>query len=421
MNRTLRYLWISSLVLIALLFGMGIGVLFDRAVVAQAPSPAASPNGSRFSLLDEVWAVIDDHYVDRDAIEEQRLLYAAASGLVEALGDTGHTVFLTPEMVAQERSYRRGVLEGIGAELQVRDGQIVVVAPIDDSPAQRAGLQPGDTILAVDGEPVSGKPLSEVVPLILGPAGTEVTLLIQSARSEESRELTITRARININVVTWTILPGTDVAYVRLAGFSERSSTELERALREARAQGAGSLVLDLRNNPGGLLEQCIRIASQFLRSGTVVQQRDANGDVEIMPVRNNVPKTDLPMVVLINGGSASASEIVAGALQAENRAPLVGQTTFGTGTVLNQFHLSDGSAIMLAIAEWLTPDGRTIWHEGIEPDHVVALPEDQLPMSPRAASELSPEELFASEDLQLLRALELLGHTPPAPRLQES
>jgi len=223
--------------------------------------------------------------------------------------------------------------------------------------------------------------------------------------------MTIERARIELQNVTWTMLPGTTIAHARIAGFSRDVGRDLETAIAAAEAQGATGIVFDLRNNPGGLLSEAVDVASQFLPPDSVVVLRqDARGEVKEERVPDDARPTMLPVVVLINEGSASASEIVAGALQDYGRGRLIGETTFGTGTVLNEFPLSDGSAILLATEQWLTPDGRVIWRAGIVPDETVELTGPVQLVVPETANDLTAEELRAIEDLQLLRALEILS-----------
>jgi carboxyl-terminal processing protease len=290
------------------------------------------------------------------------------------------------------------------------NGLLKVVAPIDGSPASEAGIQPGDVIQKVDGEEITGMPLEEIVGKIKGPAGTSVDLTIIESDSGDARELTLERARIPLDNVDWSPVPGTSVAYLRVSAFTRGVGKEIQQALEDAQDQGLQGVVLDLRNNPGGLLQEAVTITSQFLGSGLVMQEKDAFGNVSPLPVRPGGVATDLPVVVLINRGSASASEIVAGALQDAQRARLVGETTFGTGTVLNQFNLSDGSALLLATQEWLTPNGRVIWHKGIEPDEHVVLENGAAPLNPMSLPTMQLEEVLGSRDAQLLRALELLN-----------
>jgi carboxyl-terminal processing protease len=402
-----------AIFLLALLVGLIGGVLLDRQVLAAVTPPGGIPAGAatEFRLMGEAWNTIDQAYVDRPAVQPERLAYGAISGMVDSLGDTGHSRFLSPEMRQQQRNAMQGEFEGIGAEVQMKDGRVVIVAPIDGSPAQQAGLHPGDIILRVDGQSIAGLPLDQVVGRILGPAGSTVTLTIMDPTGQ-TRDVTITRARITIRNVTWERLPGTNAAHVRVAAFSEGVAQSLKEALTEIQQQGLTGLVLDLRNNPGGLLPEAVSVASQFLASGDVLLEKDAQDQINHVPVEPGGVATDIPMVVLINGGSASAAEIVAGALQDAHRATLVGDTTFGTGTVLTEFPLSDGSALLLAVQEWLTPAGRVIWHQGITPDVAVSLAPDVTLSLPEAERDMTPEQLQASPDTQLLRALELLGQS---------
>lgn len=405
------WFFVSFSVLIILALGLGLtgGVYFDRQVLlADASVPSdAQPD---FKLMAEAWNKIDQVYVDRKAIQPQKMTYAAISGMVDSLGDTGHSTFLSPDMVKQEQNYIQGQFEGIGAEVQMKDGHVVIVAPIDGSPAQKAGLKPGDIILKVNGEDMTGQSISAVVNKILGPAGTNVTITIQSPSTGQTRDVTITRARIEIQNVTWHMIPGTSIADVRLAGFSEGVTKDLEKVLQQIQTQNATGLVLDLRNNPGGLLSEAVGVASQFLSGGNVLLEKDAQGNIKDVPVEPGGVAPKIPMVVLINNGTASASEIVAGALQDANRATLVGETTFGTGTVLERFELSDGSALMLATQEWLTPKGRVIWHKGIAPNDTVSLPANATPLIPEAMQSMTPAQVQNSGDAQLLKGLQLLA-----------
>ncbi|HEY9087400.1 MAG TPA: S41 family peptidase [Anaerolineaceae bacterium] len=398
----------------ALFLGMTAGIVlerqvFDRLALNIPVTGQPSEETVDMGLIQEAWNTINRIYVDRDAVKGRELTYGAISGMVDALGDTGHSRFLTPEMVAEENSFTEGQFEGIGIEVQMQDGQLTVVAPLDGSPAQDAGLEPGDVIQKVNGEEITGQPLEEIVGKIKGPAGTSVDLTVLKADSGNAQDLTLERKRIPLDNVNWNPVPGTTVAYVRISAFTRGIGDELKQALKDAKDQGMQSVVLDLRNNPGGLLQEAVAVASQFLADGYVMQEKNASGRVTPVEVVPGGEGTSLPLVVLINQGSASASEIVAGALQDANRARLVGETTFGTGTVLNQFNLSDGSALLLATEEWLTPEGRVIWHKGIDPDEPVALEEGAFPINPYSLSSMRPEEVASSGDAQLIKALEML------------
>jgi carboxyl-terminal processing protease len=380
------------------------------------PRPAVTPtagetaeNRLNLRLMTEAWGVIRKAYVNPSAVTSKELSYGAIEGMVDALGDTGHSRFLRPGRVKRERDLTEGKLEGIGAQVQIKNNRVVVVAPIDGSPADRAGLRPGDAILRVNGKTLSGLSLDQAIDLIVGPANSSVTLTILRPDTGRTIDMKIIRSRITLRNVTWLRLPGTRVAHVRIAAFSKGVTKDLGNALTDIDQERLSGIILDLRNNPGGLLDEAVGVASQFLASGTVVLQRNSEGKITPMGVRSGGRALTLPMVVLVNGGSASAAEIVAGALKDAKRAPLVGEKTFGTGTVLEVFHLSDGSALMLAVDEWLTPGGRAFWHEGIAPDIEIPLPSEISLLIPEKERELSEKEILSSGDLQLLRGLDIL------------
>jgi len=391
--------------------GFAGGILYDQQVLQANTQKVSVPAGTQqdFQLIVDAWNTIQKYYVDRSVVQNTPLTYGAITGMVDALGDTGHSRFMSPEMVQNEQSFTSGQFEGIGAEVQTKNDQTVIVAPIPGSPAEKAGVMPGDIILKVDGVDVNGLPLESVVNKILGPAGTQVKITLQNPATKEERTLTITRARISVNNVTWSMVPGTTIADIQIAGFSSGVTKQLQDALNAIKAQGATGLILDLRNDPGGLLNESIGVTSQFLKDGVVLQEKDAQGKINNIPVQRGGLAPDIPMVVLINQGTASAAEIVSGALQDANRATLVGDTTFGTGTVLDTFSLSDNSALLLATREWLTPKGRVIWHKGIAPDKPVSLPATVTPTYAYALKSMTAADVQASPDTQFQQALKIL------------
>lgn len=411
-RRLVQILLVLFFVPIFLGAGFTGGVLVDHFLISPAVASAKTPTQSdSLNLVDQAYQIILKNYVDRSAVQQTQLEYGAISGMVDALGDTGHSRFLTPQLVQQEDNFTKGSFEGIGAEVtQNSNGQTVIVAPFDGSPAQAAGVIPGDIIVKVDGVDVTGKGINDVVTKVLGPAGSKVTLTLQDPDTGTTRDVTITRAKINVHNVSWAMLPGTTIADVRLAAFSNGVTGELITALKQAQSQGATSIILDLRNNPGGLLDEAIGVTSQFLGSGAALQVKDAQDNVKSLSVKPGGVALNLPMVVLINQGTASAAEIVTGALQDAHRATVIGETTFGTGTVLNGFNLSDGSQILLATEEWLTPAGRVIWHKGLAPDVTVSLPNTVTPFTPESAQGMTASQLQNSQDTQLLKAIEQLS-----------
>jgi carboxyl-terminal processing protease len=398
------------LLALALVVALSAGAALERWILRAAIPPNAVED---FRLMAEAWETIDRFYVDRVAVRHAAMTQAAINGMAEALGDTGHSVFLSAAQARKAGSAVQGMLTGVGIEIQEREGQAVVVAPFDGSPAQLAGVRPGDVINEVDGRSVAGMTWRQISTRISGEAGKPVELAVVNPRDGIRRNIKIVRASIKLNNVSWQRLPGTRLVHLRIAMFSEGESEDLRKALLEIKKQDPQGIILDLRSNPGGVLEEAIVTASQFLKSGNVMWERDAQGTIKPVPVRPGGVALEVPLAVLINFGSASDSEIVAGALHDAHRATLIGDTTFGTGTVLSQFQLADGSALMLAVQEWLTPDKRSFWHRGIEPDVKVAMPVQTPALRPLAERELTAKQLRDSGDAQLLKAIDLLSSAP--------
>jgi len=396
-------------VLVAMAFLAGAGV--DRAVHTRpAPQGSALQRPSLdFALIHQAWDIIIREYVDRSAVGSGALTAGAINGMVDSLGDTGHSTYLTPTMVDEERSMMRGEYVGVGLEITQKNDGVVIAAPLDGSPAIRAGLRAGQQILKVNGQSVEGLGLSQVVSLIIGPAETTVVLSIYDPASGNTSEVPLKRARIRVDNVSWRPFPGYPFADLRVAAFSRGVAHEVRAALRQIEDMKLQGVVLDLRNDPGGDLQEAIGVASQFLSGGDVVLEKDAKGRIAHDAVQAGGVATALPLVVLINEGTASGAEIVAGAIQDAKRAELIGQTTFGTGTVLQNFPLSDGSSLLLAVREWLTPGGRTIWHKGIVPDMPVSLSTDATLLTPSIMNGISQKGLETGSDSQMKRALGVL------------
>jgi len=413
MKRLVIILFVAFVMFFSISGAFGVGVMFGRSGIFNPPIARAADQPAEFDVFWQVWDLAHDFFIDRDALDSTRLTYGAINGLVQALGDEGHTRFLTPEEMARQSTEVSGKFYGIGAQVGMEDGFPVIVAPLDGSPAEQAGVQAGDIIMKVDGEDVSTLPLDELIDKIRGEEGTEVVITFFRPDTRESLEISIIRGEIKLDAATWTMIPGTDVALIRMTQFSANLNDEVVADVAEARAAGATALVVDVRNDPGGLLQQAIDVTSQFLTGGNVLLQEDADGTRIAYAAKPDGVVTDLPLVVLINRGSASSAEIFAGAIQDHERGILVGETTFGTGTVLRPFSLSDGSAILLGTSQWLTPKGRLIRKQGIEPDIVVEVPAGRNLLTPLELRGMTLAELLTSEDAQLLEALKVLDAVP--------
>ena len=409
--------WVRRAVLVAALIatftvGIGVGRVAPPAAGGVATAtPSAGTPAAEFDLIRQAWDTLHREYVARSELDDRALAYGAIDGMAEAVGDTGHTTFLTPEERKARTDELSGSYVGIGIRLDTdADGHPLVVGVFKDSPAEAAGILSGDIIERVDGKTTSGHDLDEVAGWIRGEAGTSVELTVQAGTSGKERTYTITRADVPIESVSWTLVPGSRTALLRLDSFSNGSADDVVAALKSIKDAGADRLVLDLRGNPGGFVNEAVGIASQFIGSGDVYVERDADGNETRHPVSPHGVALDLPLVVLVDKGTASSAEILSGALQDAGRATIEGVATFGTGTVLGEFELSDGSALRIGTVEWLTPKGRRIWHEGIAPDVVVERPSDVAPITPDQVRDMTPAAINSLTDPQLARALSLVA-----------
>jgi carboxyl-terminal processing protease len=375
--------------------------------LSRGPASLSGEDLESARVYAEALDAVRDDYVDQGAVDPEKQTYAAIEGMLDSLGDEGHTRFLTPEEREQNRNGLSGTYVGVGIQIEDREDRVVVSSPIEGSPAERAGIESGDVVVAVNGEDITQENVTRIAEKVRGPEGSEVRVTV--LRDGEEIPFELERAEINSPVSYWEMVPGTQTAHVRLASFSNDSADELRADFEEARAAGAKRFVLDLRDNPGGRLDQAVEMAGFFLEEDSVVYiRRDAEDERTEVETSSAPEFPDAPMTVLVNEGSASSSEILAGALRDNERATVVGETTFGTGTVLSEFELSDGSAMLLGIAEWLTPSGDFIRDTGIEPDVEASLGEDSEPVVPTDLDELSREEAF-DRDPQLERAFEEL------------
>jgi carboxyl-terminal processing protease len=361
-----------------------------------------------FSQLNEIMELLDDKYVDPDRVDKETLYQAAISGMLETLTDSG-TFYIDPITVSTSTGVS-GSFEGIGATVSSENGEIVIVAPIENTPAARAGILPGDVVLEVDGESTEGWTTEMAVLRIRGPKGSSVTLLIRHPDGTEET-LEIERDEIEVESVT-TVPPGgslrdgagneiTDLGYIYIREFSQPTKAQFDEAIEEVIESGKQGLILDMRNNPGGLLSTTVEIADEFLDDGTILSERERDGTEKSFPARNGGSATDIPVVILLNRFSASGSEVLAAALHDNDRGTIVGEKSFGKGTVNISNSLEDGGQLYVSIARWLTPDGTLIDGVGIRPDVPV---------------QLSDEDIDLRRDVQIFKAIDILRGTNYTP-----
>ena len=383
----------TAVIIVFLAFSMGYFLgqspwapypLFGAATTTPEQAKAA------FAPFWETWNLVHARYYDLP-VDDELLTEGAINGMLAVLGDD-HTRYLPPQDEEAARQSLSGEFPGTGAGVESRDGFIRVVSHIDASPAAAAGLRPGDQLLFADGVDLTGMDVSEAAALVRGPAGTAVLLLI--GRGEEQFELEIVRDVVALKSVRSEMMEG-NIAYLRLNRFGNQSDEELAAALKALMAENPTGLILDLRRNPGGALDTAVNIADEFLPKGVVLIERFGNDSQRLYESTDKGQAEDIPLVILIDEGSASASEVLAGAIRDENRGTLIGQTTFGKGTVQTWQGLSNGGGVRLTIARWLTPDETWVHKEGIAPDYFIPLPE------------FDPDMEF--EDTQLQAALDFL------------
>ena len=344
-----------------------------------------------FERVEEVWQLLEQQHINRSDLDSDKISEAAIRGILESLDDP-YASFLDAEQFSMESQDVHGSFEGIGAHVGILDEKITIIAPMPDSPAEKAGIRSGDIILGINGDSTADTTLLEAVSKIRGEKGTTVDLLILHANEPIPVTITVRRGVIQIDSVTFQLMPN-DIGYIHISNFTESTKSEVEGALREFEEETtSGALILDLRNNPGGLLNSVVDVTSLFIDDGLVLYEIDGSGARKDWPVRNNRRKQDYPMVVLINQFSASASEVLCGALMDHERATIIGTKSFGKGSVNILRSLSDGSGIYFTVAHWFTPKGTLIEGAGIEPDVVI---------------DISPDTL---NDIQIEKALEILN-----------
>ncbi len=362
MPKTLKYFLIAVAVMIvgALSFGAGY----------MARSNTLLNDGSGLSTVDQAWNVIFQNYVEPDIINSDNMTHSAIRGMIAALDDP-YSAFLDPEMYQLFESDLEGTFQGIGAQVNInKNNQPEIVAPLENSPAQKAGIKTGDVILAIDGKSTRGMSLTEVVLSIRGPAGTTVKLTILHQGETEPVDIEVTRAQISQFTVSSEMMG--DIGYIKVTQFDAKTNNEFNNALQEILAQNPAGIVLDLRSNPGGIVSVVVNVASHFIKDGVVLTMVDNKGNKTPIPVNPNGVFTNLPLVVLVDQYSASGAEVLTAALHDHGRATVAGVKTFGKGSYDTNIPLNDGSDIYLTIGRWLRPNGQLIEGKGIEPDYVL-------------------------------------------------
>lgn len=427
MMRYFKLLLMALLVLVVVIGSFGAGMVFHAdflrpaQTVAQAttvsfnsvveldqsPSPSMPLAPSEFAAFWEAWSFLENQFYG-DIPSDSERMYGAIRGMVNSYGDQ-HTAFIDPARAAIMSENIRGSFEGIGATVRLDElDRLVIVEALPERPAFQAGLRAKDVVLKVDGLPVDGLSLYEAVALIRGPAGSTVVLMVAREGKREPFEVPVVRAKIEIKVVESKILEDApEIGYVRLTQFSNGAARKVARAIKTLLDSGATAIIFDLRGNPGGLLSEAVEVSSLFVADGTIVVEKLKDGqEKRFNAAYHPHVATEIPLVLLVNGGSASASEIVAGAMQDLERATLVGEQTFGKGSVQLPHNLSDGSELRVTIAEWLTPALRQINGQGITPDIAV---------------EMTAEEVEQDLDPQLDAAVEYLQTTQKLPLSQSA
>ena len=357
MSNHMKYALIVLTFIAIIALSFGIGYNLGRA-------PVGGEGG--LGVVEEAWNIIFRDYVERDRLEPQELSKGAIEGMIEVLDDP-YTSYLDAETYEIGMSGLEGEIEGIGAQVGIREERLTIISPIPDSPAAQAGLRADDIVLEIEGESTVDMSMIEAVLKIRGPKGTTVALLIQHRDETEPVLIDIVRATIELPSVMVEMMG--DMAHLRITHFSRRTAEEIQATLAEIDNANAKGIILDMRGNPGGILDTVIEVASYFLKDGVVVKVVSNNGEEQSLEVEPGGMVNDLPVVVLVNGYSASGSEVLAGALQDHGRATVAGSQTFGKGSVNVSRKLQDGSGIYITIARWLTPNGRLIEGKGIKPD----------------------------------------------------
>lgn len=386
---------LKSQQIIFLIIALFTAVIMGAGVASKVLATQAETY-EKLKILSEVLYLIQTNYVEE--VDIQEVIYGGINGMLKTLDP--HSSFMPPEMYQEMQVETRGNFGGLGIQIAIKDDQLTVIAPIDDTPAFRAGVQAGDKIVKIEELPTKDMSLMEAVKLLRGPKGTQVTISIMRESFDKPKEFTITRDIIELQSANHRML-NEQIGYIRLRQFQEDSADELEEALKGLEESGVEAIILDLRSNPGGLLNAAVEVSDKFLEKGKLIvytEGRKKNQDMRFV-AHQEFTHPNFPMVILVNHGSASASEIVAGALQAHSRAIIIGTQTYGKGSVQSVIPLSDNSGLRLTTAKYFTPDGRSIHEKGIDPDIVIAFDPAEAAQLAEAEGEEGEEE-EAEEDI---------------------
>jgi carboxyl-terminal processing protease len=376
---------------IGLVVGRGERISWEKGIIPKIiRRGSVTPKEVDFKLFWDVWDIVNEKYAGE--IDHQKMLYGAISGMLEALGDP-YTIFMDPEETKKFNQELEGTFFGIGAEVGIKNDKIIIISPLSGTPAEKAGLKPQDIILKINGKDTENMSLDEAVDLIRGEGGTKVTLTISRFGFTEPRDFEIVRETIEIKSVDWESKED-NIAYIEINRFNENTKDDFDNVIKEILPQNPKGIILDLRNNPGGYLDVAIKIASEFIDEGVIVIEQEKDGKEESFQAVGKAKLATVPLVVLINEGSASGSEIVAGAIQDRGKGILIGEKTFGKGSVQEIESLILDCSLRITVAHWLTPSGKSITEQGLEPNIKV---------------QMTDEDYQLDHDPQLDKAIEYL------------
>ncbi len=376
-------------------FGFKAGAQTTKKILISGVSGIGTPSdvNANFNVFWQVWDILKHDYLNASQLNNQDMVYGAVTGLTDSLNDP-YTEFFTPTSSTQFSEDINGAFGGIGAEIDIKNNQLIVLAPLQDSPAQAAGLRANDAILAINNQSTDNMSLQDAVNTIRGRIGTSVTLNIMRSGWSKPKNFVITRANIQVPTVDWKVIDK-NILDLQLYSFNQNTEADFQKAVTAGISDGATGMILDLRNNPGGYLNVAVDLASYFIPANTpIVTEENAEGAKQVIKAGYNQSLLKMPVVILINGGSASASEILSGAMRDDRGTLLIGEKSFGKGVVQEIFPLSDGASIKVTIAKWLTPDGTWVNGKGLTPDYAVPI---------------TDTEIATHEDPQLNKAIQLL------------